>query len=184
MTDASIGSPGKVLDFWFREIDPKLWWTHDPAFDDVIRTRYGELLERAAAGELYPWRATARGRLAEIIVLDQFSRNVYRDTPRMFAQDAAALVLSQEAVAAGALAELDLPGRAFLLLPFMHSESRAIHAVAEPLFREHAPKNLEFELKHKAIVDRFGRYPHRNAVLGRPSTPEELEFLTQPGSSF
>lgn len=173
-----------VLDFWFREIDPKLWWIHDPAFDDVIRARYGALHERASAGELYPWRATPSGRLAEIVVLDQFSRNLHRDTPQMFAQDAAALMLSQEAVAAGALAGLDLNGRAFLLMPWMHSESRAIHAVAESLFREHAPKNLEFELKHKAIVDRFGRYPHRNAVLGRESTPEELEFLKQPGSSF
>ena len=176
--------PASVLDFWFREIDPKLWWVHDPSFDDVIRSRHGALLERAAAGELYPWRTSARGRLAEIIVLDQFSRNAFRDTPRMFAQDAAALVLAQEAVAAGALADLELPERAFLLMPYMHSESRAIHAVAEPLFREHAPKNVEFELKHKAIVDRFGRYPHRNAVLGRASTPEELEFLKQPGSSF
>ena len=149
-----------------------------------IRSRYATLHERASAGELYPWRTTPHGRLAEIIVLDQFSRNLHRDTPRMFAQDAAALALAQEAVAAGALAGLDLPGRAFLLMPYMHSESRAIHAVAEALFREHAPKNVEFELKHKAIVDRFGRYPHRNAVLGRASTPEELEFLAQPGSSF
>ena len=177
-------NPEDVLDFWFREIDPKLWWIHDPSFDDVIRSRFGALLERAAAGELHPWRTSARGRLAEIIVLDQFSRNVFRDTPSMFAQDAAALVLSQEAVAAGALATLELAERAFLLMPYMHSESRAIHAVAEPLFREHAPKNFDFELKHKAIVDRFGRYPHRNAVLGRASTPEELEFLQQPGSSF
>lgn len=176
--------PDSVLDFWFQEIDSKLWWIHEPSFDGVILSRFGALLERAAAGELYPWRATARGRLAEIIVLDQFSRNVFRGTPRMFAQDAAALVLAQEAVAAGALAALELPERAFLLMPYMHSESRAIHAIAEPLFREHAPKNVEFELKHKAIVDRFGRYPHRNAVLGRASTPEELEFLTQPGSSF
>jgi len=177
-------NPEDVLDFWFREIDPKLWWVHDPSFDEAIRTRFGALLERAAAGELYPWRTTTRGRLAEIIVLDQFSRNIHRDTPRMFAQDAAALVLSQEAVAAGALAALELAESAFLLMPYMHSESRAIHAVAEALFREHAPKNFEFELKHKAIVDRFGRYPHRNAVLGRMSTPEELEFLQQPGSSF
>ncbi|MFO1407933.1 MAG: DUF924 family protein [Steroidobacteraceae bacterium] len=174
----------EVLEFWFHEIDPKLWWIHDPAFDAVIRARFAALHDRASAGELYPWRTDARGRLAEIIVLDQFSRNLYRDTPRMFAQDVAALVLAQEAVAAGALADLDLPGRAFLLMPYMHSESRAIHAVAEALFREHAPKNFEFELKHKAIVDRFGRYPHRNAILGRTSTAEELEFLKQPGSSF
>ncbi len=118
-------------------------------------------------------------------MLDQFSRNAYRDTPRAFAQDAMALVLAQEAVAGGALEALAPVQRSFLLLPYMHSESRAIHVVAEALYRAHAPaENLDFELRHKAIIDRFGRYPHRNALLGRTSTPEELEFLTQTGSRF
>ena len=152
--------------------------------------RGGELIgqleaERAAAGELYPWRATAEGRLAEVIVLDQFSRNVYRNTPQAFAQDPVALVLAQEAVASGALNQLDPTQRSFLLLPYMHSESRQIHLVAEALYTEYAPAvNLDFELRHKAIIDRFGRYPHRNEILGRTSTPEELEFLAQPGSRF
>jgi uncharacterized protein (DUF924 family) len=142
-------------------------------------------MQAAAAGELYEWRVTARGRLAEAIVLDQFSRNVYRGTPRAFAQDPMALALAQEAVAAGALASLDPTERSFLLLPYMHSESRQIHVVAEALYREFAPaSNYDFELKHKAIIDRFGRYPHRNDVLGRASTPEEIEFLQQPGSRF
>ncbi|HEY0975407.1 MAG TPA: DUF924 family protein [Solimonas sp.] len=175
----------EVLKFWFEEIEPKQWWAVSPEFDARVRQRFGALLQRAALGELADWRATPQGRLAEIIVLDQFSRNIHRGTPQAFAQDGMALVLAQEAVSAGALASLSPVQRNFLLLPYMHSESRAVHAVAEPLYREHAPpENLDFELRHKAIVDRFGRYPHRNAILGRTSTAEEVEFLQTPGSSF
>jgi uncharacterized protein (DUF924 family) len=178
-------TPADILDFWFREIGPVQWWAADPEFDRRIESRFLPVLQSAAQGELSGWRETPRGRLAEIIVLDQFSRNVWRGAPHAFAQDAAALILSQEAVRAGALAALGPDERAFLLMPYMHSESRAIHAEAEALFREHAPAgNYDFELKHKAIIDRFGRYPHRNAILGRQSTAEEQAFLTQPGSSF
>ena len=174
-----------VLTFWFHEIDPKLWFAADEKFDALVRDRFLTQLQQAAAGELHDWRSSASGRLAEIIVLDQFSRNVYRGTPQAFAQDVVALVLAQEAVASGALAALDPVQRSFLLLPYMHSESPRIHALAETLYRDHAPAlNYEFELRHKAIIDRFGRYPHRNAILGRPSTAEELEFLSQPGSAF
>ncbi len=174
-----------VLEFWFVETDPKSWWASDPAFDERIRGRFAGLHAQAAQGELYGWRAEPRGRLAEIIVLDQFSRNLFRDSARAFAQDLAALALAQEAVSAGAHRALQPVERAFLLLPYMHSESPAIHVEAERLYREFAPPdNYDFELRHKAIVDRFGRYPHRNAALGRASTPEELEFLRQPGSSF
>lgn len=175
----------EVLSFWFREIDPKLWWSAGVGFDELVRGRFLDLMQAAAAGELYEWRVTARGRLAEVIVLDQFSRNVYRNTPQAFSQDPMALALAQEAVATGALASLDPTERSFLLLPYMHSESRQIHEVAEALYREFAPAgNYDFELKHKAIIDRFGRYPHRNEILGRASTPEEIEFLKQPGSRF
>jgi uncharacterized protein (DUF924 family) len=175
----------EVLSFWFREIDPQLWWSAEPDFDERVRRRFLDVLRQATAAELYEWRATPRGRLAEIIALDQFSRNVYRNTPQAFAQDPLALALAQEAVAAGALASLDPTERSFLLLPYMHSESRRIHVVAEALYREFAPAgNYDFELKHKAIIDRFGRYPHRNEILGRTSTPEEVEFLRQPGSRF
>jgi uncharacterized protein (DUF924 family) len=142
-------------------------------------------MQQAAAGELFSWRTTAEGRLAEIIVLDQFSRNLYRNTPQAYSQDPIALVLAQEAVESGALNLLNPTQRSFLLLPYMHSESRKIHAVAEELFKEFAPAgSYDFELRHKAIIDRFGRYPHRNEVLGRNSTPEELDFLAQPGSRF
>ena len=174
-----------ILAFWFDEIDPKRWFATDEAFDALIRERFLGLMQQAAAGELHAWRVTPEGRLAEIIVLDQFPRNVYRSTAQAFAQDPVALVLAQEAVASGALQALVPVQRAFLLLPYMHSESRAIHVVAETLYREFAPAmNHDYELRHKAIIDRFGRYPHRNAVLGRISTPEELEFLQQPGSKF
>ncbi|HEU0226015.1 MAG TPA: DUF924 family protein [Steroidobacteraceae bacterium] len=177
--------PDRVLKFWFEEAGPDCWWKPDPAFDQSIRERFSETWSRAAQGELHGWRAQPRGRLAEIIVLDQFSRNLFRGSPLAFSQDLAALVLAQEAVAAGAHLRLVPVERSFLFLPYMHSESREIHAVAEQLYREHAPPgNYDFELRHKAIVDRFGRYPHRNATLGRTSTPEEVEFLRQPGSSF
>lgn len=179
------GEADAVLAFWFGEIDPEDWWSSDPAFDELIRRRFAGLHEEASRGELFRWRTAAPGRLAEIIVLDQFSRNLYRSSGRAFAQDLAALALAQEAVAAGAHRELTPLRCTFLLLPYMHSESRAIHVVAERLFREFTPPlNHDFELRHKAIVDRFGRYPHRNEALGRASTPEELEFLRQPGSSF
>jgi len=174
-----------LLDFWFRETQPAQWWKVDPAFDDLVRHRFGALHRQACRAELFGWRATPAGRLAEVIVLDQFSRNIHRGTPLAFAADPLSLALAQEAVAAGADLALPVEQRAFLYMPYMHSESAVIHAVGEPLMRERAPAHThDFELKHQAIVYRFGRYPHRNAILGRASTPEEAEFLQQPGSSF
>ena len=174
-----------VLRLWFDEIQADQWWSADPSFDAEVRVRFGPLLARAARAELHAWRAEPLGRLAEVIVLDQFSRNIHRGTPQAFAQDGMALVLAQEAMALGVHAALPLPQRSFLLMPFMHSESAAVHVWAEQLFREFAPgSNHEFELKHKVIIDRFGRYPHRNAILGRASTSKEISFLEQPGSSF
>jgi len=175
----------QVLEFWFKETEPKQWWAVDPAFDARLSERFLPLLEMAAQGELFAWRVMAKGRLSELIVLDQFSRNIYRNTPKAFAQDPMALALAQEAVAAGALEQLAPNERAFLLMPYMHSESALIHVEAERLFKEWAPPgNYEFELRHKAIIDRFGRYPHRNRILGRSPTPEEEAFLKEPGSSF
>lgn len=175
----------QVLNFWFEEIEPAMWWKVDPAFDKKIRQRFLDLLRQASAGELNEWRRFAKGRLAEIIVLDQFSRNIHRNTAQAFAQDSTALVLAQEAVSRDVHKELSPNERVFLLLPYMHSESKKIHVDAEVLFREFTPPdNFSFEVRHKAIVDRFGRYPHRNKILGRISTAEEIEFLQQPGSSF
>jgi uncharacterized protein (DUF924 family) len=181
---ATTGRLASILHFWFQETTPTQWWKVDPAFDLLIRERFSEVHAQANRCDLFEWRATAQGRLAEVIVLDQFSRNMHRGTPQAFASDALALALAQEAVACGAdktLSSVELP---FLYMPFMHSESPAIHVVAERLFREAGLPNLDFELRHKAIIDRFGRYPHRNAILERESTAEELEFLKLPGSSF
>ncbi len=174
-----------VLQFWFQEVTPAQWWKVDPAFDHLVLQRFGDLHTRAAQAELFGWRESPEGRLAEVIVLDQFSRNMYRGQPRAFAADPLALALAQEAVAAGDDLKLPVDQRVFLYMPYMHSESRLIHETAERLFRATGAENqLGFELRHKAIIDRFGRYPHRNQILGRASTEEELRFLTEPGSSF
>lgn len=175
----------EIISFWFDEIDHKLWWAKDAAFDNTIRERFGRVHDAATKGELFPWRESAAGRLAEIVVLDQFSRNIYRDDPRAFAWDGMALVLAQEAVRAGVDRDLTTAGKAFLYLPYMHSESLAIHEQAERLFAAPGLEgNLDFEKKHKAIIARFGRYPHRNHLFGRVSTPAEEAFLKEPGSSF
>jgi len=177
--------PQSIPHFWFTELTPKQHFAKDAALDEAIRTRFGATLEAAARCELFAWRATPEGRLAEVLVLDQFSRNVYRDTPRAFAQDALALVLAQELVASGHDGSLPEAQRSFAYMPYMHSESALVHTQAVALFTQLGNENnLDFELRHKAIIDRFGRYPHRNALLGRTSTPEELAFLSEPGSSF
>ncbi len=181
----TMNAPESILQFWFEEIDRALWFKKDDEFDQLLEVRFGALHTQASQGELHAWRSTAQGRLAEVIVLDQFSRNLFRNSAKAFAQDGMALVLAQEAVHVGADAELSQVERTFLYMPFMHSESLAIHDIAVELFTANgAQNNLNFELKHKAIIEQFGRYPHRNTVLGRVSTPAEIEFLSQPGSSF
>jgi uncharacterized protein (DUF924 family) len=178
-------TPATVLDFWFVECRPAQWWKADPAFDALIVQRFGDLHGSALLGELFGWRVDAPGRLAEVIVLDQFSRNLFRGGARAFAADAMALVLAQEAVAQGLDQALPPPQRAFLYMPYMHSESRRVHQEAERLFAALGIENHHrYELLHKAIVDRFGRYPRRNAALGRVSTAEEEAFLREPGSGF
>tara|TARA_B100000745_G_C20148997_1_gene393940 strand:+ start:208 stop:747 length:540 start_codon:yes stop_codon:yes gene_type:complete len=175
----------QVIEFWFEELQPKQWWMKDLELDQLIQQPFGDLHAQACQCELWEWRDTPQGRLAEIIVLDQFSRNIYRDTPKAFASDPLALALSQQAVQAKDDQSLNQQQRAFLYMPYMHSESASIHGQAVQLFTDLGnPDNLEFEHKHKAIIDRFGRYPHRNAILGRASTDEEIAFLKEPGSSF
>lgn len=174
-----------IIRFWFEEIPESSWWTKDAEFDRRLGERFGELHRAAAACELYHWRTSAEGRLAEVLVLDQFSRNIYRDSPRAFAGDSLALALAQEAIAQELDQQLDARQRSVLYLPFMHSESRQIHQWAVRLYQANGIQtNLDYELKHQAIIDRFGRYPHRNKILGRSSTAGELEFLSLPGSSF
>lgn len=187
-----IATPDQILRFWFDELTPKQWFAKDAELDRLITERFGDTLAAGARCELWQWRESAEGRrcdaegrLAEILVLDQFSRNVHRDTPAAFAQDPLALVLAQETIAAGLDAELPVERRIFVYMPFMHSESLAIHDQATRLFDQPGmEQQVDFERRHRVIIERFGRYPHRNAILGRDSTAEEVEFLSQPGSSF
>ena len=182
MTQVSADS---ILEFWFREIPPKAWFQKSEAFDDEVAARFGETLDAAVRGELWAWRQTPLGRLAEVIVIDQFSRNIHRGRPESFSHDPLALVLAQSAVEQGADLDLEPDARAFLYMPYMHSESALIHVEAVRLFSHPGlERNLDFELRHKAVIDRFGRFPHRNAILGRASTLEEEAFLLTPGSSF
>jgi uncharacterized protein (DUF924 family) len=175
----------EILKFWFEELEPKQWWIKDLELDQLIIARFSEIHTRATCCELSVWRKTAQGRLAEIIVLDQFSRNMFRGSSLSFAYDALALALSQEAISSGADQRLTAVERNFIYMPFMHSESFQIHEDAVELFRSNGQQgNFDYELKHKVIIERFGRYPHRNKVLGRESTDDEIEFLQQPESSF
>lgn len=174
-----------IIDFWFKELKPKSWWIKDAELDKEIKQRFGAIHQNARQCELLPWRTNSQGRLAEIIILDQFSRNIFRGNRQAWAYDSLALALAQEAIALGADKELPAPQRTFMYMPFMHSESRLIHTRAVELFsNNHGESNIEHERKHKVIIDKFGRYPHRNKILGRESTEEELAFLKQPGSSY
>lgn len=186
-----------VLDFWFGAPDAsdygqprEAWFRKDDAFDAAIRMRFAALVERAIAGALAHWQRTPLEALAEIVVLDQFPRNAWRGTPRAFAGDRRALAAARALVATGGDRGLLGVQRQFAYLPFEHAEDRAMQAESMRLFRglaadhpEHADL-IEWADRHRVIVERFGRFPHRNLVLGRASTAEEVEFLKQPGSGF
>ncbi|MBE3026604.1 DUF924 domain-containing protein [Janthinobacterium sp. BJB1] len=186
-----------VLDFWF--LPPEHpgygqsrveWFRKDDAFDAQIRARFGALIDAAIAGGLGEWDATPHGALARLIVLDQFTRNVYRGTPRAFAGDVGALALAVALTQQGLDRQLPPMLRAFVYLPFEHAEDLAMQARAVELFQLLSQAQpgfesmLDYAQRHQEVIARFGRFPHRNAILGRPSTPEEVEFLRQPGSSF
>ncbi|AIU25930.2 hypothetical protein LV28_04685 [Pandoraea pnomenusa] len=186
-----------VLDFWFGASDaPEFgmarveWFRKSDAFDEEIRSRFGPLHERALDGELADWAATPPGACALIVVLDQFSRNLYRGQAKAFAGDAQALAVAQRLVEAGDDQRLPTAQhRVFVYLPFEHDESLDSQQRSLALYERLAKAsglvdNLDYARKHAVIIERFGRYPHRNAALGRVSTPEEIEFLKQPGSSF
>jgi uncharacterized protein (DUF924 family) len=174
-----------VIKFCFEELEPRQHWVKDRNLDQLIAQRFSARHAAAIQGELWSWRTTPEGRLAEILILDQFSRNMYRDQAKSFAYDQIALVLAQEAVAQKADEALPVEKRCFLYLPYMHSESLLVHEQAVTLFNQTGMEsNYRFELKHKEIIERFGRYPHRNAILNRQSTPDERAFLQEPGSSF
>ena len=176
-----IVTPQEVLDFWFAECEPADWFKKSEEFDDEIRARFLETYEAIVSGETADWRQSAKGRLAEIIVLDQFSRNMFRDDAKAFASDALAVELAKEA-----LSDWDaftVQERSFVVMPFMHSESLAVHDWAAKWFDEPGlERRKKYELLHREIIECFGRYPHRNRVLGRTSTPEEEAFLKEhPG---
>jgi uncharacterized protein (DUF924 family) len=202
----------EILETWFgpRGSDPMAqsskWFRRDAAFDAEIRRRFEHDIDRASRGELDAWRrdgdedARAHGALALVILIDQFSRNAFRDTPRAFAGDAHALAVSRELQREGLDRRLGLVERAFLLMPMQHAESRevqhagiaAFDALSHDAEQSTAPTSVremiasfaKYARRHAAIIDRFGRFPHRNAILGRASTDDEIEFLKQPGSSF
>ena len=182
----------EILDFWFGPAphSPRAeWFRKDAAFDATIKHRFGDAIDAAIAGAYREWCTDAQGALARILLLDQFTRNVFRGTARSFAGDAEALATATSLVDRGLDRTMDRYERAFVYLPFEHSEDRQIQDRAIALFTELAQETgdrgtLEWAAKHAAIIRRFGRYPHRNAVLGRASTPEEIEFLKEPGSSF
>jgi uncharacterized protein (DUF924 family) len=174
-----------VLSFWFKEVEPKQWWIKDAAFDQLITNKFLVVHQQASRCELLHWRATIHGRLAEIIVLDQFSRNIFRDTPQSFESDPLALALAQEAISLDIHHDLTAIERSFLYMPFMHSESLIIHDIALTLYKANGIEaNVDFEIKHRVIIEKFGRYPHRNNILNRTSSVAELEFLNQQDSSF
>ena len=182
MKDAYIE---QILQFWFEEITPKDWFTKNPDFDEQLKQRFGDLVEDAIGARLDSWAKTKEGRLALILLLDQMTRNIYRDTPKAFAGDEMALALSLRAVHDGYLEDSTIEECQFFLMPMMHAEDLDIQNKSIPLFEKYTHKDVaKFAHKHKDIVARFGHFPHRNAILGRPSTEEEIRFLKEPGSSF
>ena len=181
MAGASLATPAQVLDFWFG-VDPKKWYAKDDAFDDEIRERFLSTYEAAAAGRLADWEEMPESALALVIVLDQFSRNMFRGSPRTFAADALALAVANHAVERGFDRKLELQKRNFLYLPFMHSENLVDQERCVELSRQRADANtLKYAQLHEDIIRRFGRFPHRNAVLRRTTTPEEQAFLDAGG---
>lgn len=178
-------TPDDILHFWFVEHGRDDWFGGKPEFDTRLADRFGAAHPRIAAGEAWQWRATPGGRLAEIIALDQFSRQLHRGSAAAFAQDGMALALAQEAVAGGHDLELDPGRRLFLYMPYMHSESLLIHEEAVRLFTDLGNEDsLNYELAHVEVLKRFGRYPRRNAPLGRTSTPEELAYIASGDGMF
>ena len=197
MSASTPASARALLDFWFgTPTDPdhgqarKIWFAKDDAFDAEVRRRFGTTIEQALRGELEAWAGDARSALAQIVVLDQLTRNAFRNTPRAFAGDARALAAASRMV--GERFDEALPSvmRVFVYLPFEHAEGLAMQDESVRLFTRLASDDpgqqsgLDSAQRHRAIIERFGRYPHRNAILGRQSTAEEIAFLQQPGSSF
>ena len=182
--EARLTTPDDIIAFWFTECDPKDWWSASPELDRTIAGRFSDIHARLAKGEGFTWRKTPEGRLAEIIVLDQFSRQLYRNLARAFAQDGMALALAQEAVAGGHDEPLPPVRRTFLYMPYMHSESVLVHEAAVPLFAAlHGEDDTGKSANdHLDELRRFGRKTKRNAALGRVSTTYEIAYLAEIGN--
>jgi uncharacterized protein (DUF924 family) len=176
----------EVLDFWFVQSRPRQWFAKDPAFDQLLQQRFLGLTRHAIAGELDVWIAEAPSALALVLLLDQFPRQIWRDTAMAFAGDGQALALSLRALERGWVeAEAEQVRRQFWLMPLMHAEDLAVQEAALPLFERFSdPRTADFARRHRDVIARFGRFPHRNAALGRVSSAEELAFLQTPGSGF
>jgi len=176
-------SAQEVLDFWFGQ-DRKAWFEKNPAFDEDIRRRFLRLYESAAAGEMAHWMQAPAECLALVVLLDQFPRNLFRGSARAFAADPLARAAARVILENGWDKAMSPDERMFAYLPFEHSESLADQERCCALMRPLGKDLLDWAEKHRAIIERFGRFPHRNAALGRESTPEEADFLKRPGSSF
>ena len=197
MSELTASEADAVLDFWFGASGSgefgsarKAWFSKDAAFDAAVRERFGVLVERALRGELEAWGAEPRSSLAQILLLDQFTRNAFRGTARSFAGDARALAAASRMVGSRQDAALPPFMRAFVYLPFEHAEGLAMQDEAIRLFTKllnEAPQHadmLDYAHRHRDVIERFGRFPHRNEILGRQSTAEEIAFVKQPGSAF
>ena len=175
----------EVLDFWFNEIKPESWFKRDADFDAALKARFGEAVTNALAGRLDHWADNADGCLALIILLDQFTRNIFRQSARAFSGDEMALALSLRCVDRGYLETAEVSHCHFMLMPMMHSEDLEIQDSSLPLFKKYTKDRTHgYAIQHRDIIARFGHFPHRNKVLGRPTTEEEKIFLTEPQSSF
>jgi uncharacterized protein (DUF924 family) len=183
--EMTLPTQDEILKFWFEECKPQQWFKKDEAFDSALRDRFGDVIESALAGALDDWMESREGCLALILVLDQFTRNVHRSTAKAFAGDAKALSISDLCRERGYIDHPDQGFRHFMLIPMMHSEDLEVQEASLPLFKEHTDARVsEYAIDHRNIIARFGRYPHRNNDLGRPSTAEEIAFLQEPGSRF
>jgi uncharacterized protein (DUF924 family) len=192
---STLRPPGEILDFWFSERVRPLWFEKNQAFDDEIRRRFAATVDAACDGKLDDWTGTPESALALVLPLDQFTRNIHRGMPRAFAGDAKARAVAGRALDRGFDRRLPLDYRMFFFMPFEHSEDAADQARSMALFRAwveahdgearaRAAEFLPYARRHQEVILRFGRFPHRNAILGRVSTPEELAFLTEPNASF
>lgn len=178
-------SPDRVLTFWFQDHTFADWFGGKSEFDHAVRAQFGALLASARQSELFVWRKTPKGRLAEIIVLDQFSRQLFRNDALAFASDPLALALAQEAVAQGDDDVLTDAERQFLYMPYMHSESLIVHDESVRVFAKlDDAGGLEYAQKHRAVIERFGRYPMRNKALNRTSTQQEIDYIAERGGSM